>query len=338
MAKIRITSMIPDSNDPLSFYRGLGPFRRMVKDKKYDLEYKDEKLFTWGNLCTSDILFAQRPFKPDHITGLKMARDWGLKIVVDYDDYLFDLKTDNPVWSMYCRNPNTKIVLNDVIKLADMFFVATKHLKVMYQKLGVPEEKIMVVPNAYDSKLFPYARMPLEKKKIVLWRGSSTHVTDCLSVLRGYEELIKKHTDWIFVFWHQYPWFLSKDYPNVSFIDGAGIVDYFAKLYSMSPSIVTHPLTDCDFNRSKSMACYLEATHARASFVGPDFQEFHRPGITNYKPSDSDDFYQKIDDLITNPIKIMKNVEDAQKHVHDDLELGVVNDIRWEGFNRVLDL
>lgn len=338
MAKIRISAMIPDSNDPLSFYRGIGPFRRMVRDNEYEIDFYDEKAFNWSRICTSDILFAQRPFKPEHLSVIRMAKEWGLKIVVDYDDYLFDLKTDNPAWPLYIRNPNTKNVLTEVSQLADLLFVTTKHLKKMYLKLGVPEEKIMVIPNAYDSKLFQYAKTPKERRKIVLWRGSSTHITDCMSVLHGYEELIKKHTDWIFIFWHQYPWFFSKDYPNVAFLDGEGIQEYFRKLHEMAPSIMTHPLSDCDFNKSKSMACFLEATHAGATFVGPDFEEFDRPGIVKYKPDDGEDFFNQIDGLITNPINIIEKHVSSKTYVDSELELGVINKIRWEGFKKVLAL
>jgi hypothetical protein len=42
------------------------------------------------------------------------------------------------------------------------------------------------------------------------------------------------------------------------------------------------PLHVSDFNRAKSNIGWIEAVHAGAITVAPDFQEWRRPGVINY--------------------------------------------------------
>lgn len=260
----------------------------------------------------------------------------GMKIVCDYDDFLFDLKTDNPAWGTYTKNETVVESLKKIVDIADVFFVTTEDLKKEYEKRGA--KRVVVIPNGYDSKLFSYAKdFNTDRRKIVLWRGSTSHVHDCVSVLSGYERLIEENQDWIFVFMNQYPWFLSKEHKNVSYIPGMETLDYFEKIYKMAPAIMTHPLSDCVFNRCKSMACFLEANHAGAAFVGPNFQEFARPGVTTYKPDDPNSFYESISSLLNNPNMVSKAIMTAKNHINNSLELGVLNKIREKEFVRLIN-
>ncbi len=337
MQQVKITAMIPNAIDVLSFYRAMGPLKRMMKDNK-NVHVTVEENFNWAKMSCSDILFAQRPYKPEHLQVIKMAKRWGIPVVVDYDDNLFDLKMDNPAWKNYTRNDGVVKCIQEIPQLADIVFVTTEHLKRIYEERGA--KNVIVVPNAYDSTLFAYAKEPLmDRRKIVLWRGSDTHVHDCMTVGQGWDALIRKHTDWIFAFMNQAPWFLADDLkqaPNVAFFDGLEILDYFKFIHTRTPAIMTHPLSDSTFNRAKSLACFLEASHANAAFVGPDFEEFDRPGCVKYKPHDSKDFFDKIDGLITNPSTILESAKTARSYIAENLELGVVNKIRHNAFLSLL--
>ncbi len=334
MASYKIFTITPNPLDPLSFYRAMGPFRRMRSECNFEFVLPTE--VNWSNLTQCDLVFAQRPFRKEHLAALQLAKKWGMKIVVDYDDYLFDLKTDNPAWRTYCQNNDVKEVIKRVVDLADTVFVTTTELKQEYVNRGA--KRVVVVPNGYDSKLFPYAKqIQEERSKIVLWRGSTSHVHDCITVLSGFERLITENRDWIFVFMNQYPWFLSRNYPNVSFIDGMETMDYFEEIWKLKPAIMTHPLSNCVFNRCKSMACFLEATHAGAAFVGPNFQEFDRPGVVNYEAENPESFYNSINELIENPGLISRAINTAKNYVTTNLELGLLNQIRQKEFLKLIN-
>ncbi len=118
----------------------------------------------------------------------------------------------------------------------------------------------------------------------------------------------------------------------MNYIDGMGTLEYFRYMHDVAAAIVVHPLSDCDFNRAKSMACYLEASHAGAAFVGPDFEEFQRPGITAYKPDDGTSFFDAVNNLIEHPNKIIENAAVGRKTITGPLELGVINEIRMKVF------
>ena len=84
------------------------------------------------------------------------------------------------------------------------------------------------------------------------------------------------------------------------------------------------------------MCCYLEAAHAGASFIGPDFEEFKRPGARTYTVGNPDSFFEKINYLIENPQKILNDVLQAKEQATTTLELGEVNKIRDEVFTRLI--
>jgi hypothetical protein len=74
------------------------------------------------------------------------------------------------------------------------------------------------------------------------------------------------------------------------------IVDYHAILARMMPRIVVVPLSDSVFNHGKSNIAWIEATFAGGVCLAPDWPEWHRPGVVNYK--DRDEFFAKLIELM----------------------------------------
>jgi len=324
---MRILYVTPNPSDPLAFYRGSVPLSRMRKSHGIDFSYADA--VGWNHIVDHDIIFFQRPFTPQHLQVMRMAKDWGKKIVVDYDDWLHDLMQDNPAYFLYERS---KAFVSEAESLADVIMVATEKMQELYSARGI---KSVVVPNAYDTELFTPCDVS-DRSKIVLWRGSSSHLMDNFSVRSGWLELIKQHTDWQFVFMNVPPWWLFADFDNTHIVEGKDIIQYIKSLEETKPAIMTHPLVDSDFNRSKSMCSWIEASHAGAAFVGPDFKEYQREGITNYKANDSQSFFNAIDGLIKNPEMIIENAKKGQKIITSSLSLTEINKIRYELFHSLM--
>lgn len=322
---MKILYVTPNPSDALSFYRGAGPLRRLRQH--YDFDYTTPSSLNWSSVVDCDMVFFQRPYTQEHKAVIELCRKWGVPFIVDFDDWLYELSPDNPAFHTYNNN---KEFYHHAAETCTKLSVATQEMADLYfNEFGI---EATVIPNAYDTELFK-PRPVDDHNKIVMWRGSNSHTQDLFSVRLGWLELIKKHTDWTFVFVNVPPWFLGQQFKNVQTIGPRSVIDYMAMLQEVKPAIMTHPLTNCAFNRSKSMCSWIEATHAGAAFVGPDFKEYQRDGIVNYEAENSESFFNAIDGLITNPIRIIDGAKKGQALITNELSLLEVNKERIKLFS-----
>lgn len=326
MKTIKIGFITPDETDPLAFYRGTGPLTRLRKKAiNFDYEHIPNNI-SWASIRKYDVIFMQRPWLPEHLQIAELCDKWNVPLIIDFDDWLFDLPISNPSYEPFHKNKKNIV---QIANAATAITVATKKLGELFKSLLIDQNKtIEVIPNAYDVELFSKYRNDnnvKDRRKIFAWRGGNSHMKDLLSVKQDYLNLFDSYPDWEFVFIAQNPWFLDTNAPNVKTADALKIIEYFRALHDTAPAILAHPLYDCDFNRAKSMCSWLEATHARAAFIGPDFEEFNRDGIINYK----DNFFEVASDLLNNPEKILINYEKSEKYIKENLTLDIVNAKRY---------
>lgn len=325
---MKILYITPNPADPLAFYRGSVPLASLRRH--HNVDYYAAVNVDWSHIINCDLVFMQRPYREQDLSVMKMAKQWKIPVVVDFDDWLYELPQDNPAFHVYNGNK----FHHQCAEMADKVLVATEDMASLYMdKYGISCE---VVPNAYcTDTLSP--RSLTDHSKIVLWRGSNSHDHDNMSVRMGWIELIKKHTDWQFCFINRPPWWLGFAPENVKVLQPYNVLEYMHVLHKIKPAIMTHPLTDCNFNRSKSMCSWIEASHAGAAFVGPAFREYQRDGITNYEAGNSESFFKAIDSLIMNPVSIIENAEKGQKAITSTLSLRRVNELRLKAFRSVYD-
>lgn len=291
----------------------------------YDFDFTFTDSVNWASMANVDNVFLHRAFVAQHAEVAQICKNWQMPLWGDYDDWLLGLTVDNPA---YARFENNREHIKKSMMALDLCFTTTEHLKMLLQKEGV--KNVVVAPNAYDAKMFPYAKKKKERLKICLWRGSATHNHDLLSILPGLEEIFKKHKSWQFIFAaHNPSWMFKSQHENVHYVEPKSMLDYMRMIYDIAPSVMYHPLTDTDFNRAKSMCSWLEATHAGAAFLAPSFEEFMLPGITNYKAEDSESFFKNMDMLLTNTNLIPENYALSAQHIAEHLTLEKVNEIRW---------
>lgn len=320
----------PRPTDALSFYRCIGPLRRLRETHPFD--FTQNSSLNWAVMAEYDNTFLHRPYTPEHVKIMDIAKNYGIKIWGDYDDWLLDLEYDNPAKGVF---DSAKKDILHCKKNFDLLFVTTQRLKELCE--GVGATNVVVAPNAYDHRLFPYARQKkAERTKICLWRGSNTHNQDLKSIMPALEKVIQENTDWQFVFVAYNPsWMMSQKYSNVHYIGPKETLEYMRMIWEIAPLIMYHPLHDNDFNRSKSMCSWLEASHAGAAFVGPDFEEYSRPGIVKYQPGNSDSFYDAMSGLIKSKDAMINSIQDSAKYIHENLTLDHVNKIRWKALSQL---
>lgn len=275
---------IPSVNDPTSFYRAAGPLGHLRRNSERPFSYIMTDEISWSLLSMCDLVFMQRPSTAKHVQAVKLAKDMGKPVWVDYDDDLLSVPTDNPTFVIYGRIDIQKNVA-EIVQMADAVTVSTQSLADNWTSRGLIKD-YSIIENALDINQFPWATEgpTPERTNTVMWRGSPSHFRDVLSVTPDLTTTINDSKNWTFEFMGDRLWFLTDrcDPTKTRFAAPTGIVDYFKHIYAAAPRIFIAPLIDTGFNRAKSNIAWLEATFAGAVCIAPNLPEWTRCGVINY--------------------------------------------------------
>lgn len=295
---IKILAVSPMSKDANSFFRCMGPLSYLEKyagnGEKFQIKLSQDEIgnpqphgmsgLAWDAIGRFDLVYMHRPCRPDDLTILRVARNMNVPVIVDYDDWLFDVPPWNPVAHMY-QTAGVQNIVATMMACADVITVSTSAL---YDKVRPVNKNTIIVPNCYRSDLYSYrAASPPPANPVYAWRGTNTHEGDVLSVLEGWRKLSSKT-----LFFGGPPWSLLSQMPTNSYqpMGGHDPFLYMKMLYKSAPKVVLVPLIDCLFNRVKSNIAYHEALHAGALCVAPDLPEWKRPGVISYQAGNSESF------------------------------------------------
>ncbi len=314
----------------------------------YELNIQFGLNVNWATLKGCDVIFLQRPATLDHVRMVDMAKANRKPVWIDYDDWLYGVPHSNKASRLY-NNPAIQNNMSSIIAKADVISVSTPHLAGLVRSiierikkgsqsepgLILDPDKVIVVPNAYDEDLLADLKATKERQsKHLAWRGSGTHDKDLLGVTEELARCVSNHKDWTYTFIGE-PFWLSLEIldkaagegsNNIQVAETIDPVEYLALLRITKPAIMIVPLDDCDFNRSKSNIAWIEATHAGAVTIAPDFEEWRRPGIINYK--DAADFERKMESFLRGEIDGEKHWRLSRDFILDHLTLRDVNNVR----------
>ena len=295
--KFNLITVPANTLDATSYYRAIGPMAhlRIVRQSLQTQCY--EKIF-WCELAMADAVFMQRPFAQPHLQIAERARLHGMPLWIDHDDNLFDVPADNPCRETF-MNKETHERIRKIFSLANIVSFSVPKLAAAYAPL-LEGKTVVTIPNALMTNVS--GKIPHhdgeKRPDLILWRGSDTHQKDLDAFT---PEMIAASQAM-----PQYRW-IFQGYCTYQLQDGIGqraerrkpvdIVDYHAILARMGPRIVVVPLSDSVFNHGKSNIAWIEATFAGGVCLAPDWDEWRRPGVVNYK--DRDDFFAKLIDLMS---------------------------------------
>lgn len=344
MKRLKVCLFSPNPLDATSLYRGHGPFGRLERDwEKPDaiLEIDSNRAFDWASVISYSLAIFQRPYSRDHLTAIKLFKDRGIPVWIDYDDFLFDVPTDNPTYTLY-MDSSVQRSLVEIIRLADVVTVTTRELKRLLQvkvKDGLLAEKVYVVPNALlpELKALQASHDVAREKVRFMWRGSHTHQRDLIEVagqILSFNERNEKSIEWRFLGYN--PFFLTDRMgENTTVIHSVKIDDFFSFLGKVNPNFMVVPLSDSSFNRAKSSIAYVEATLGGAITIAPDYEEWRRPGVITYKsgqleraleaalkmsPEDRSEYHEMaVDHVWSGPLSMV-----ATNKLREEILLGLV--------------
>lgn len=265
--------------DACQYYRGLGVLNEL---RHYDISTtRIQNAASWLELSASDIGFMQRPYLPQHVALAKLVKQQ-MPLWIDYDDLLTAVPESNPSYVTYAAK-EVRESIEHLLRIADVVTVSTEALKT---NLGLPDAR--VIPNAYNDYRLPTERNVVEREgKIVLWRGTNTHVGDLYAHKDAVNALIKHNPDIKFVFVGFVPWMLDLSAPNIDLVAEQNMYDFFKLLDRIAPDMLIVPLEDSAFNRCKSNIAWLETARSGTMTVAPFWESWGVPGVYAYE----DDFF-----------------------------------------------
>ena len=268
--------------DSTSYYRAVGVYgslRKIVPEMSMMMLEE----VSWCSLKQIDVLFMQRPFNLDHVRIAEMAKKNKTPLIIDYDDDLCVVPLSNPTYFVYQAAAEN---IRRLLKLADKIMVSTMELGIRCQ-LDEPK-KVIVVPNAMDNYLYDRIDGKIETNKSIAWRGSNTHLKDIWEVTPSMKNALTMYgKEWAVDFFGFCPFFIPDAViPHIKTFNlhpPTDIVEYHIQFQASKPRIVIIPLSFDRFNEAKSHCGWIESVLAGSIVVAPNFAEWHRPGILNYK-------------------------------------------------------
>jgi len=191
-------------------------------------------------------------------------------VVMEIDDWLFDLPAYNIASHPFTPNSEFEWVAIEQMKASDAFIVSTHYIEGKLKDM-FPDKPIYVIPNSLDfdiwDNLTPTVGKEFDKEDGVIrigYTGCGNHIGDLelikMPILKLLEEFPKlelmlplryavgKRTLWEDI-----------EHPRIKFLDRWVPVDkYPAELAAWKIDIGVAPLRDNDFNRAKSNLRWLE--------------------------------------------------------------------------------
>ena len=236
----------------------------------------------WNVISGKDAVVVQRCCTQPQFDFLKTARALGMRIIYDLDDNVWELPEYNPaarILSAHREGFNACIRMVDVVSVSTKTLAKAvrKHVKFMVNMDTNREIPIVVTENRVNESIF----VPAIKRSqtIIGWAGSSSHVGDLILVEEPLHKIAKEFPDVVIEF-------RGCELPENSGLGSlksfrhhlwSPVAEFGARLPMWGWSIALAPVTEHDFNDSKSSIKMIEAAICKipclASWVRP-YDEF----------------------------------------------------------------
>jgi len=307
------------------------------------------------HLSNSDLVSIQAPGYKDAHTLMRLYKSEGKKVVVDYDDYSFDLSPGN---ARYCElgtreteelGPDGKpaykwrdmengfdLKSNQAkyeafkmcVKDADLVTTTTEYLAEKFRTLN---ERVVVCPNSVDFNLWKPIPGPdvLKDEVRIGWFGGDSHYVD----LKGFKTLLPrviKRFPQVKIVLQAPPvpqWLeFFKEIPKerIEWHNWADLRYYPLFLASRHFDIGLCPLEDNEFNKCKSSIKFFEFTAIGATTIAQNMHPYSQNiihGDTGFLASTEDEWMDCIAELVENTVLRKHMAKNAYDYVYENFNI-----------------
>lgn len=340
MKKIKIFALpshqTPDRTSGVDFARIIQPAKYLNGYTDEDVEFEvrqfdiDEKT-DWMEICKDyDIIFFNYLNSPWGFAAMgAMARKFGTKIVMDLDDNLWAIRTDNPAHAAYHKGSDALRDFGSICNEVDNMIVTSGYLKnVVVNNTYKKHEKIKVIPNYVDLELYSHVSPFKDTEQIQLLHfGSTTHFEDLSNqeFLKGVDKIMNEYPNvsvrFVGAFLPKLKDMWGRRYETVY-----GDSDIYKWIREKFPTfmdeadILVVPLEENPYTRCKSAIKWLEASSAKIPGVWQDIRQYKEviTGENGLLARTADDWYKQIKSLIQDSRLRKRMGEQAYKDVEEN--------------------
>lgn len=332
--RLRLGLAVINTNDARSLARQLGPFNAMARqDPRLEIVLPSHNptgpgvFFDWDFFSRCDIVFFLDPISSEGLSHVQLARACGAKVWVDYIDDVFQVRRSNPNWMHFANREQTREIVSEIIAIADITTTTTQTLRERLPN----NERVAVVP---ESCRWPAS--PAPRRKVITWRGMSSHDEDASSIAEQLAEVARlpQFSKWEYHFFGDVPWRLADAIPPKQLVIAPVAPPYqFMRIWMQSaPFIHMIPLPDNPFNRAKSCLGWLEASAVGAAVIGPTLPEWrHCDGLIRYDGLGNPSFGTALRRTMEawDNGKVHPAVIESRADIYPSRTLEAVNELRW---------
>lgn len=330
MALKRILLTSPyGTNDTTSLLRAVGPFSLMrdeveiVRPRQIDKPWWQD----WSEWRGIDVCFLHRPANPTGMAIMQYAKQMGVPLWVDHDDDLLSITPDNPAYLHYTKS-NSRESIEYSYKNADILTCSGK----LQHKEFVEKYKrsdAVHIDTGIDDQIAELKR-PFSLNQKITWRGSKSHQTDLLFFAPQIHEAMiknKKTHHWFFFGINPY-WLDWHGEVTMRWVDELNLYDFLNNMCNTNSSIHMVPLVDTRFNRVKSNLAWLDGTLAGSAVIGPNYEEYDRPGVIQYASPKG--FSEALEFAIKGEINLLEKHNESWDYIRENLLTSKLNAKRSE--------
>jgi len=239
-----------------------------------------------------------------------MARKYGRKMVMDFDDDLWSILPDNTAYQVYKKGSEGVKVITAIANEVDYVTCTNFYLKnAIAHHTFKRHEFIEIFPNYIDFDLYKYRPRFKDTNQIQLVHfGSSSHFNSLQSeeFNRGIDKILKEYPNVVFktvgAFIPKYKLRWGARYAHAF-----GDTDVYKWIKGRFPDVMREtdilvaPLTDNVYNRCKSSIKFIEASSAKKPGVWQDIRQYREVvegGKNGLLARTAQDWYEAIKKLI----------------------------------------
>jgi glycosyltransferase involved in cell wall biosynthesis len=205
-----------------------------------------------------NVLVVQRQGHAKNKLALEELNKFGLKIIYDLDDDLWNLSAANPARNIF---RDMRDGFGECAALCELVTVSTSWLKsAVRTALPSLKKEIYVVENSMDFDYFQGPQLPRDESRVVIgWGGSDTHSADVSEVFRMLPDILDEFPQVHMEFVGQMPPKKMLGHERVRIREFVPVSEYPSKYSTWAWDIILAPLENTRFNRAKSNIKMLES-------------------------------------------------------------------------------
>ena len=324
---IKVGVFLEDSFDNMNacpFIRLHTPFKELSKSGDYHFFVYGKELLPQIDMDSIinnkifDVIVLQRS-NPYSTEILKRAKKLGIKIIYETDDFLLDIKKDNPSYNVMQK---LKPGIIRAIDNADVITTSTTKIAEKFKKIDKDTE---IIRNyQLNNVVSPKPFKPNKTLKIGYF-GTFTHNQDLKLIESPIREIKKKYPNVEFevvgISEREGDWFTTKKLPYYP-MSAPTFMKWLAN--EVDWDIGVAPLVDNDFNSCKSELKYIEYTALGIPTVASDIEGYREAitdGVNGFLAKDNYEWGAKLSRLIDDQSFRHGMVNNARENVLENYNL-----------------